>query len=250
MVRALACDLRDLSSSHQSFVAASLGCVAFPFLRDFFSPRWEIPQRNLELSKCLRCDAGLIWHWWGMRRLRNDKYLVNIVPMKIIIVAVQKHKLHYIRGKRRLFCVFQRCLCQHSNTAFTWLKSCFSVKVYLESEQWIATQQGLPPSISLSFWVSRVKSVPPLVFSFAATWVLCSGFEDGVRLMHHHHHYCYYCYCYYLFAPKASVVVGFLLSFELYSAAEFLDWMKAVWWGWQTGGKEPGEVWCGECVTK
>lgn len=33
-------------------------------------------------------------------------------------------------------------------------------------------------------------------------------------------HYYYY---YVLFAPKASVVVGFLLSLELYSAAEFLD---------------------------
>lgn len=69
----------------------------------------------------------------------------------------------------------------------------------------------------------EVKSVPPLVLSFAATRVLCSGFEDGVPLMHHHCHYCYYCYCYYLFAPKASVVVGFLLSLELYLAAEFLD---------------------------
>lgn len=26
--------------------------------------------------------------------------------MEIIIVAVQKYKLHYIRGKRRLFCGF------------------------------------------------------------------------------------------------------------------------------------------------
>lgn len=35
-------------------------------------------------------------------------------------------------------------------------------------------------------------------------------------------HYYYYYYDV-LFAPKASVMVGFLLSLELYSAAEFLD---------------------------
>lgn len=90
----------------------------------------------------MRCDAGLIWQWWGMYRWKSDRYLVSIVPMEIIIVTVQKYKLHYIRGKRRLFCVFQGCLCQQSNTAFTWLKSCFSVKVCLEGEQW----SGLPPS--------------------------------------------------------------------------------------------------------
>lgn len=66
----------------------------------------------------------------------------------------------------------------------------------------------------------RVKSVPPSVLSFAAIRVLCSDFEDGAPLMH----YYYYYYCYnVLFAPKASVRVGFLLSLELYSAAEFLD---------------------------
>lgn len=66
----------------------------------------------------------------------------------------------------------------------------------------------------------RVKSVPPSVLSFAAIRVLCSDFEDEAPLMH----YYYYYYCYnVLFAPKASVRVGFLLSLELYSAAEFLD---------------------------
>lgn len=34
-------------------------------------------------------------------------------------------------------------------------------------------------------------------------------------------HQCYYCYV--LLAPKVSVVVGFLLSLELYLAAELLD---------------------------
>lgn len=65
----------------------------------------------------------------------------------------------------------------------------------------------------------KVKSLPPLVLSFAAIWVLCSGFEDGLRLMYHHYYYYYYV----VLAPKVSVVVGFLLSLELYSAAEFLD---------------------------
>lgn len=67
---------------------------------------------------------------------------VSIVPMEIIIVAAQKYNLCYVRGKRRLFCDFRGCLCQHSNTAFIWLKSYFSVKVCLEGEQW----SGLPPS--------------------------------------------------------------------------------------------------------
>lgn len=40
MVRALARDLRDLSSSHQSSVAASVRHAAFLFLR-FFS-KWQI----------------------------------------------------------------------------------------------------------------------------------------------------------------------------------------------------------------
>lgn len=189
-----------------------------------------LPHRNLELSECMTCDAGLIWQWWGMCRLRNYRCLVSIVPMEIIVVAVQKYRLHCIRGKRRLFCSFLRL------SLSTQQYSIYMAKVLLFCQgisgrwavEWIATQQGPPPSISLSFWLLRVKSVPPLVLSSAATWVLCSGFEDGVRLMHHHR---YYCYCYYLFAPKASVVVGFLLSFELYSAAEFLDWMKVVWWG-------------------
>lgn len=65
----------------------------------------------------------------------------------------------------------------------------------------------------------RVKSVPPSVLSFAAIRVLCSDFEDGAPLMHYYYYSCYNV----LFAPKASVRVGFLLSLELYSAAEFLD---------------------------
>lgn len=65
----------------------------------------------------------------------------------------------------------------------------------------------------------KVKSVPPLVLSFAAIRVLCSGFEDGVPLMHDDDDDDDDGV---LFVHKASVVVGFLLSVELYSAAEFL----------------------------
>lgn len=90
----------------------------------------------------MRCGAGLMWQWWGMCRLRNDRYLVSTVPTEIKIVAVQKYKLCFIKGKRRLFCDFWDCLCQHSNAAFPWLKSCFSVKVCLGGEQ----SSGLPPS--------------------------------------------------------------------------------------------------------
>lgn len=117
-----------------------------------------LPHRNLALPKCMRCDAGLIWQWWGMCKLRNDVYLMSIVPIEIIRVAIQKYKLHYRRGKRRLFCVFWGCLCQHSNTEFTWLKSCFSVKVCLEGEQW----SGLPSSkahlLPLA-WASRCSTL-------------------------------------------------------------------------------------------
>lgn len=101
-----------------------------------------------------------------------------------------------------------------ASTAIQHLYGCFSVKVYLEGERW----DGLPPvevhlpPLAVSFWVLKVKSVPPSVLSFAVG-VLCSGFEDGVPLMH---------YYYVLFEPKASVVVGFLLSLELRSATEFL----------------------------
>ena len=184
------------------------------------------PHRNVAWIKHIRWDAQ-IRQCWGTRRFRHGRCLVNIVPMELTMVAVQKYKLHYFRGKRRLLCEFWGHLRQHSDTIFTWLKSCFSVKVRLEGEQW----NGLPPgrahlpSVAVSCWVFKVKSVPPLVLSFAAIWVLCSGFEDRVPLMH------YYYYYYVLFAPKASVVVGFLLSLELYSAAEFLDWMEAVWQG-------------------
>lgn len=38
--------------------------------------------------------------------MRNDGYLMSIVPIEIIRVAIQKYKLHYRREKRRLFCVF------------------------------------------------------------------------------------------------------------------------------------------------
>lgn len=187
-----------------------------------------------------------MWQWWGMCSLRNDKYLVSIVPTEINIVAVQKYKLCFIKGKRRLFCDFWNCLCQHSN--FHGWSLAFLSRYVWEVSSRVDCHPARPISFHyLELLGVEVKSVPPLVLSFAATLVLCFDFEDGVPLMHHH---CHYCYCYYLFAPKASVVVGFLLSLELYLAAEFLDWMKVVWWGWQTGGKEPGEVWCRECVTK
>lgn len=47
-----------------------------------------------------------MWQWWGRCRFRNGKYLVNIVAMEITIVAVQKYKIHDIKGKRWLFCDF------------------------------------------------------------------------------------------------------------------------------------------------
>lgn len=60
-------------------------------------------------------------------------------------------------------------LCQHSDTAFIWLKSCFSVKVSLGSEQW----NGLPgvvqlPPLAENFWDLKVESLLSLVLSFAA----------------------------------------------------------------------------------
>lgn len=61
-------------------------------------------------------------------------------------------------------------LCQYSDTAFIWLKSCFSVKVSLGSEQWSGLPPGkvqLPP-LAENFWVLKVESLLSLVLTFAA----------------------------------------------------------------------------------
>lgn len=100
-------------------------------------------------------------------------------------------------------------LCQHSDT-FVRLKSCFSVKVPLGSGQWNGLPAGevqLPP-LAENFWVLKVESLLPLVLSFAAIWVLCSGFEDGVPLMY----CCYYCCCCHLSCGWFSAEFGAVSS--------------------------------------